>query len=289
MKIKFMATDMDGTLLDDHKRLTSNNIAALQQMHQAGIQISLCTGRPFHTVEPYLHQLNIPCWLITNNGSVIRNPQGDIVHTQYIQPEALQQVLAILSQPPKLYFHGSDNQKTYTESRWKRMKNIYGFQRQSLSSPVRAGFHALRTVYFSPIHQQVNFMSFSQRGGQLANIIVISRDAEALSRKREQLEQIKGIYLTRSGHDNLEVLDQRATKGNALEWLTEYLGVSLEEVAAIGDHDNDASMLELAGIGFATGNAEKTIKERADVVTVTNNEDALWHVYQHLRQLSFHE
>lgn len=285
MNIKMLATDLDGTLLDDFKRLSQKNREALTNMHDKGVQVVLCTGRPFHAVEPYLPRLNIPCWLITNNGSVIRNPGGEVVHTRYIHHQALEKVLRILGQPPKLYYHGSDNHNTYIQSRWDRMKNIYGFERKSLNTPVKAAFHAFDTVCLSSVHRQVNFSAFSKDGGRLANLIVISRDLEALDMKKRQLETIEGIYLTRSGRDNLEVLDQEATKGNALLWLTEYLGVPMEEVAAIGDHDNDISMVQMAGIGFATGNAEHQIKEQADYVTSTNNEDALWDLYQKLNEL----
>jgi len=285
MNVKMLATDLDGTLLDDFKRVSPKNREALTKIHDKGIQVVLCTGRPFHTVEPYLPQLNIPCWLITNNGSVIRNPGGDVVHTRYLHHKALEKVLITLGQPPKLYYHGSDNHNTYIQSRWDRMKNIYGFERRSLNSPLKATLHAFNTVYRSPIHRKVDFSSFSKEGGKLANLIVISRDLEALDIKKRQLESIEGIYLTRSGRDNLEVLDKEATKGKALLWLTEYLGLTMEEVAAIGDHDNDVSMVQMAGIGFATGNAEYQIKEQADYVTSTNNEDALWDLYQKLSEL----
>ena len=283
MKIRLLATDLDGTLLDDYKRLTIKNRLALQEAHHQGIQIVLCTGRPYHSVAPYLPQINIPCWLITNNGSVIRNPGKKIIHTRYLQKESLEQVLAILEQPPRLYYHGSDNQNTYVASRWDRMKNIYGFERKSLNPPVNAALHAFHTVFLSPIHRQVKFTHFTRNGGRLANLIIISRDLEALEVKRKQLEEVSGITLTRSGHDNLEILDRDATKGNALQWLTEFLGLTMDAVAAIGDHDNDLSMIRMAGIGFATGNAEQAVKEQADHITSTNNEDALWDVLQVIR------
>lgn len=284
MNIKILATDMDGTLLDDYKRLSDRNKEALQQFHHSGVQVVLCTGRPFHTVQPYLPLLNIPCWLITNNGSVIRNPQGEIIHTHYLEADTLKKVLVTLHQLPRLSFHGSDSQTTYVGSRLRRMKNIYDFERKSLSPPVKAAFHAFYTVWLSPVHRQVDFLSFVQKGGQLANLIIISKDLEALEIKKQQLEGIQGIYLTRSGHDNLEVLAQEATKGNALLWLAQHLGVEMEEVAAIGDHDNDLSMIRMAGHGFATGNAEETAKKEAAYVTSTNNEDALWDVFQRIHE-----
>ncbi len=282
MEIRMLATDMDGTLLDDYKRLTAKNVQALRQAHEEGIQVVLCTGRPYHTVKPYLPIIGIPCWLITNNGSVIRNQEAEIIHTQYIDPASLQQVVETLERDPQLYYHGSDNRYTYVASRWGRLKNMYGFARNSLSPPLKAAIHAFHGVYLSPIHRQVRFPEFTRNGGRLANLIIIAKDVEALETKRSQLEKIPGIYVTRSGHDNLEVLDEGATKGNALSWLAGHLGLEASQVAAVGDHDNDLSMIRMAGTGFATGNAEEGVKEAADFITKTNNEDALWHVMRTL-------
>ena len=278
MRIRLLATDHDGTLLDDYKRLSAKNMLALQEAYASGIEIALCTGRPYHTVAPYLSQLKIPCWLITNNGAVIRNRNGDIIHTTYMQRDVLDRVLIILDQPPRLYFHGSDNRHTYIASRWQRIRNLYGFERKSLQSPFAAALRAVRSVWLSPVHRRVQFKSFTSQGGRLANLIIISGNPLHLEKKRQALAKLKGIHLTRSGVDNLEVLACNSTKGNALRWLAEYLGITMKEVAAIGDHDNDASMIRMAGYGFATENAEPHLKAAADLITTSNNEDALWHM-----------
>ncbi|SMP41410.1 Cof-type HAD-IIB family hydrolase [Anoxynatronum buryatiense] len=276
MKVQLLATDMDGTLLDDYKRLTEKNCLALQGAHDQGIQVVLCTGRPYQTVKPYLTQLAIPCWLITNNGAVIRDPKGNVLHTSYLRHETLIQVIQALETPPHLYYHGSDDHYTYVKSRWQRMKNIFNFERRSLKSRQQAAFHAVDTVLLSGLHRKVNYAAFLQNGGQLANLIVISPDEEALKIKRQQLEKIPNLFLTRSGHDNLEILDRHTTKGNALAWLCRHLNLEMGNVAAIGDHENDVSMITMAGFGFATENAVTTAKEQAMHITCSNNEGALW-------------
>lgn len=280
MRIKLLATDLDGTLLDDFKRLTPKNIQALQEAHQTGIQVVICTGRPYHTVKPYLSLIKIPCWLITNNGAVIRNPQGEITNKNYIQNDSLKRVLEILIQRPRLYFHGSDAEFTYIDSRWQRMKNIYRFERKSMRPHFRAVINAAQTVWLTPIHRRVNFSRFVERGGQMANLIIISGNSEGLKQKKRELETVAGISLTRSGNDNLEILDNHTSKGNSLKTLSEHLGITSESIAAIGDHDNDLSMIRMAGLGMATGNAEKEVKAQADYVTESNNEDALWDAWQ---------
>ena len=76
-------------------------------------------------------------------------------------------------------------------------------------------------------------------------------------------------------YNNLEINAEEATKGNALLWLADYLGIPREETMAFGDGENDISMLKAAGIGVAMGNASDQIKEAADEVTLTNDQDGV--------------
>jgi len=275
LKYKLLATDMDGTLLDDGKNLSEKNIIALQKAYQQGMEIALCTGRPFHTVEPYLEQIGIKCWLITNNGAVIRNPHKEIMKTHYIDENSLGEVLKILVRKPSLYFHGSDEKYTYVKSRWSRFGNLYRFERKSQKSHLRSLGRALQAACFTSTYQLVNFETFIEQGYRMTNLIVISSDYHLLEAKKKQLKELPDIFVTRSGNDNMEILDKHATKGNALKILANNLRISPETIVAIGDHDNDLSMIEYAGMGIAVKNATESLKKNADMVVCTNNNDAL--------------
>ena len=74
---------------------------------------------------------------------------------------------------------------------------------------------------------------------------------------------------------NLEVSSSSNSKGAALSWLAEYLGFTMENVMAIGDGDNDGAMIRMAGLGVAMENALDSIKEAADVITSSNDEDGV--------------
>ena len=281
MDIKMLATDLDGTLLDDWKRITEKNRQALQEASASGMQVVLCTGRPFHTVRPYLPGLNIPCWLITNNGAVIRNPQLEVVRERTITPQVLKTVLKVLRKKPAVYFHGSDSTRTYVESRLTRMWYVYRFERKGKKPVVDALASAVKHSWFSGSLHRVSFDELaSTESVQLTNLILISSNTRRLEQKRTELERIDGIFVTRSGNDNLEMVEGSTHKGSALQWLTAHLGMGMENVAAIGDHDNDITMIQGAGMGFATENAEPDLKKQARYVTRSNNEDALWHMLQ---------
>ena len=81
------------------------------------------------------------------------------------------------------------------------------------------------------------------------------------------------LKITSSGKDNIEINISSANKGNGLEKLVNILGIRLEEVAAIGDNNNDIEMIERSGLGIAMGNAIDEIKNKAGYVTVDNDKN----------------
>lgn len=85
----------------------------------------------------------------------------------------------------------------------------------------------------------------------------------------------------------LEIMPKGVSKASALKKIAEKVGVSLNEVMAFGDAENDIAMIEEAGIGVAMGNAMDTLKEKADLVTATNNENGIGQVIEAL--LAGHE
>jgi len=83
------------------------------------------------------------------------------------------------------------------------------------------------------------------------------------------------VELSKSWRDNLEVMDKGVSKGSAVKLLCERLGINSDEVMAIGDNENDLSMIKFAGVGVAMGNAEDMVKEQADFITSSNDEDGV--------------
>lgn len=90
-----------------------------------------------------------------------------------------------------------------------------------------------------------------------------------------KLEEVPDIEVTNSAPNNIEVNPHGVNKAEALKFICEKIGVTMNEVIAMGDSFNDLLMIEEAGIGIAMGNAQDFIKERADDVTATNNEDGV--------------
>ena len=100
-------------------------------------------------------------------------------------------------------------------------------------------------------------------------------DSEKRMKAKQELLQIPFIEVSSSLPQNLELNRKGGNKGNGLLALADYLGLKREELMACGDSDNDYSMIEAAGLGVAMANASKEIKNLADAVTLSNDEDGV--------------
>ena len=116
----------------------------------------------------------------------------------------------------------------------------------------------------------------------LAVKMMMIDDPEILSGafKKIPAEYFEKYTIVRSTPYFLEVLNSNASKGLALKELSEHLGVKKAEVMAIGDAENDLSMIEFAGTGIAMGNASETVKAAADYTVATNLEDGVKEAFE---------
>jgi len=108
-----------------------------------------------------------------------------------------------------------------------------------------------------------------------SKIVVISDDLKKLRKVRTKVQNISTTTAMSSNYNNFEVVNYEVSKGNALKFLSEKLNIKREEIMAIGDNENDYSMIEFAGLGVAMGNAEIGIKEIADFITSSNDENGV--------------
>ena len=116
--------------------------------------------------------------------------------------------------------------------------------------------------------------------GNILKAVVVDKDNEKLAYIREKMIKTGKVSVSQSLKDNLEVMNKGINKGNAVKILAQIYGIEQDEIIAIGDNENDISMIEYAGLGIAMGNAVDELKEKADYITGTYDEDgvaqALW-------------
>ncbi|WP_380182563.1 sugar-phosphatase [Kalamiella sp. sgz302252] len=265
MAIKLIAIDIDGTLLNPQHEVTPAVKQAIAAARDKGVAIVLASGRPFIGVERYLMQLDLQRegqYCITNNGALVQKAEsGDCVaevtlnFDDYLYVEKLARELGV-------HFQALTKSLLFTPN-----KDIseYTVHEASLTGmPLR--------------YRAVEEMDKSATFPKVMMIDQPEKLDEAITRIPQ--EAYDRYTIMKSSPFFLEVLNKKVDKGAGVKALAERLGLSRDEVMAIGDQENDLAMLEFAGTGVAMGNGIDKVKEIAQFVTKTNMEDGVAHAIE---------
>ncbi len=259
MTIKLIAIDIDGTLLNEKSALNPATIQAVQAARDAGIKVVLCTGRPLTGVQDYLNELGLAGddqYVITFNGALAQTINGRVLvrHTlnydQYRKLESLSETL-------NTHFHVETEAHIYTAN-----KNISPYtigEAYLVKMPIR-----YRAVDEMPVDITLSKAMF------IDDPDIISA---AVAKLPDNIQH--EFYFVRSEPYFLEAMNNAASKGNAITGLAKDLGLTMDEVMALGDQGNDLSMIKAAGWGVAMGNAIDEVKAAAQAITLTNKEDGV--------------
>lgn len=255
LKYKLIAVDLDDTLLNDNQEISRENHDALIRAQSMGIKLVICTGRPLVAVRKYINYIEgytHDDYVIVYNGSIITTAKEDVLVKNTLEKEILNELL-------KFRENADVAIQMYDD------KGIY-------SEKINEDTKEYETISGTEI-QLVNNL------GEMETSIKFLLN----SKNREKLEKIKSIIEDKLGDKvcvffskpkYLEVLPGNSNKGKALKYLADHLGIKREEVIAIGDGENDISMIKYAGLGIAMNNAKRELKETADYVTKKSNNDS---------------
>lgn len=259
--IKLIAIDLDGTLLNSQKEISPKNQEVLKKAKAQGVKIVLCTGRPLFAVEPFMDVLGLReagDYSITFNGGFVQqNDTGEVLVEYRMETEQLAEMYN-LTQKLGLPLDVIEGEQVYhVQPEPAEQPSIY----QTLNPLMR--FAKRDFSDFGP-HERFNKM-------------VVATDERFLDQQINLLP--KDLYtrynLVKSRKTLLEILHKDVSKANGIARLIEKLGIQQAEVMALGDEENDLSMIEYAGIGVAMANASAVIKTAADEVTASNDEDGV--------------
>ncbi|MEK4972577.1 Cof-type HAD-IIB family hydrolase [Niallia sp. FSL R7-0648] len=258
MSYKMIVLDMDDTLLTDDHIISEATKTALMLAQEKGIKVVLASGRPTYAMLDAVKELRLAeygSFILSFNGAKITNCQtNEELFSSTLSPETVHQLFD-LSQRENIWIHTYMNNEIitqennpFTEIEGKLtglpIKTVADFK-QTVSTPVVKVLMVKEETYL--------------------------KEVEA----RLQKELANDLSVMRSKPYFLEFTELGVTKGTSLAILIEKLGISREEVIAIGDSYNDVAMIEFAGLGVAMGNAPDDVKQLADYVTDTNNNDGI--------------
>lgn len=264
---RMIAIDLDGTLLNSNKEISCENGKYIKLALEKGIKVIICSGRIYPGAKIYAEQLSLTEPLVVCNGAVIKDAKSDeVLYTNLLSKEDCYAVIDIL-RSEDIYFHTYIDDVMYAE-KLDYSALHYMIKSKDLGSDFRIDVKVVESVGDIIGSSKVS----------PAKIVVMSSNLEALARARRLVESVKTVEVVKSSNDNFEVLNFGVSKGKALEIISRKLSVKREEIMAIGDNENDCSMLKYAGFSVAMGNAEESIKDICNFVTLSNNENGVAHV-----------
>lgn len=266
---KLVAIDLDGTLLNSNKQISNEDKEAINQAVNRGIKVIICSGRIYAGARIFARYLGINGAVIACNGAVIKDlEKGEVLYNDFLRMEDCIRALEICNEDD-MYFHIYADDTMYTE-KLEFSSEFYWKRNLELPKEDRIEIKLINNLK----DEMKNFHMNTSK------IVVVSDNLEKLSKVRRKVEESYSISVMSSNFDNFEIVNRGVSKGNALKFLSGKLGIKKDEIIAIGDNENDYSMLDFAGLGVAMGNAEEYIKGIADYITSSNNENGVSEVFK---------
>lgn len=279
---KFMAIDLDGTLLNSYGEVSQANQEAIQKAIEKGIQVVLTSGRISTAIEYIADQIGGGHYFIAGNGTSIYDLQEKKeIFNRCMTKEKVLEIIRICEENSIYYsvfgensiiaksleynvlVYNSENAKKAPESKTKinLVEDVYSYIKNSNQQK----FPKVTICDMD----QVIFRGIMQKIRQLDDIDVL----EVAHMSRKQIK--RGTENISLQYFYTDITKKSVNKWNAIQYLIQKLNIQPEEVMAIGDNANDIEMIRSAGLGVAMGNASPQVKEIADLVVRNNDENGV--------------
>ncbi len=256
MNYKLICIDIDGTLLDDNKKLMPEVVQSIRNAAKMGIKIALVSGRMPAAISMIEKELGVQCIRACNAGTYILLGE-QCIKTTYLSPDTMQKIdenLAKKNNIPLWFFRNERWFVTYIDEYVENEMQI--------------------------IHRQPEIVLAEEMVSQWKkektgpNKLLFCTSPEKIKKLYCEMETLAldDVDFACSAEDYMEIFPKGMTKGVALLSICQELNISKEETIAFGDQQLDITMIEEAGLGIAMGNAIQELKDKADFVTKSNNE-----------------
>ena len=273
--IKLIASDMDGTLLNSNHKIPQNNVELIKFAQKNGIEFVVATGRAYYEALPSLNNENIKCDVISFNGGIIYDKNGNIINITPMKLKDLYYTIEILKSLDISYQLYTKN-TIYTKSIETDITAYIDLIRANGEEPNEQHLRqeAKNRLALGHITEVDNIeLYLNQENNPAIKVIGISNDLEKLKHATELLSGNDNISVTSSGANNVEIMDKKATKGEALKIIADIHDINLRNAIAIGDNLNDQAMLDIVEYSIAMKNGNKELKKTAKFITEKTNSE----------------
>jgi Cof subfamily protein (haloacid dehalogenase superfamily) len=251
--IAAVLADVDGTLVTSDKVLTPRAIEAIEKLHERGVLFAITSGRPPRGMRMLVHPLEMRGPMAAFNGGIIVQPDMTIVDERTVPADVAPAVIDTI-RAYGLY------PWIYRETEW------YVTDPKAPHAAKEAG-----TVQFQP----TVVPSYDGLLDRAVKIVGVSDDHDKVTRCETVMQQRYGMRtsVAQSQPYYVDVTNTTANKGVVVERLSHYYNIPLQQIATLGDQQNDVLMFERSGVSIAMGNATDEVQQQATFVTATNNDE----------------
>ncbi|HOJ92346.1 MAG TPA: HAD-IIB family hydrolase [Dictyoglomaceae bacterium] len=246
---KLLVTDFDGSIVDKDESLSEKNVKAVKKLREAGIDLTLATGRRWSSIKPFAETLEITLPVILYNGAGLFSPtEGRWLFKKSLDKNAIQEVLKIV---------------------------------EKYISDIDVG------VYYNDILIRGRDGIEIMRSGKEITKLFIEADPSLLTKLKNEFSDSRVYYnIVFSAPVYLEILPVGASKGKALKYLLSLLKISSKEVIVLGDYDNDLDMFQNTALGITLKNSSEDLKRVADYILDVNPTESIYEIATKILKLN---
>jgi Cof subfamily protein (haloacid dehalogenase superfamily) len=266
-QIRLVCTDIDGTILNSKGCLSPRTKAAVKKVMQKGIPVVLVSARPPRGVSCFYEELGITAPVCAYSGGYLET-EGKVLFDRTMPLDVCE---TICQEAQKRGIHAG----------------IYEGRHWFVQQMDAAAKWEADAIGFCPdcVPYEQLFCDFHKTGHAPNKILCIGDAVKIAAFQHEialEYQEQLDCYLSKDTY--LEIMPKGVTKVCAVKALCKQMGIGREQVLAFGDHFNDLSMLQYAGVGVAVSNAPDDVKKAADWVSSSNDEDGVAVVLEQLLQ-----
>ena len=256
--------DMDGTVLRSDKSVSERTKTALKAAQAEGVKLVVATGRTLKIAPPIIYELDFDYAIISNGASIYDLRTGERIYHNGFDPEAARVLYELIKDDCDFIEFFADGEILLSKAAFERKEH------REIPAWHRKYFDENKT----PVCESEEAYLAAGAPG-LEKIGLVRYRNEILSRIFPKLQETGLFNITGSISRSMEVNDKTCSKGVAITEMCQRLGIDIARAAAIGDSTNDLAMIEAVGCGVAMGNAKDVVKEIADHITASNDDDGV--------------
>jgi Cof subfamily protein (haloacid dehalogenase superfamily) len=267
MTVRFIALDIDGTLINSRFEVSDRNQAAIAEATARGIEVALVTGRRYDFAMQVAKQIDSPLTMIVSNGALVRTKDGQTRLRHLLSRETARRVL-----------EATQDWRTATAVIFDRPREEQVMlQRIDLDDPTRGGYFRRNREFLAEAVPLESCLVEDPLQVMYTGTVASMREAETALRSVQFAEEFALAATVYEDKDfsMLDVVHPKVTKGSTLAEWTAARGVAPGEILAIGDNHNDLEMLSFAGVPVVMGNSVPQLKQQGWHVTRSNEEDGV--------------